>query len=342
MTALRPEKQDTPLAKRKPWIYREQQAPGLAALFAGGQMRTYFFRYWIEDNIWNALNLIGHFGIKLLPMDSCSRLGAIFGPYVVPRFHPVAERRARETIAKLRPDLSPDEQDALFWENCRSQGRLVSEFSAVGRLRRRQERIEAHHLEWVAEAAKAGPVIFVGMHLGNWEIGPIILSRIGLRPYISYTPPHGRAKAWIATRVRRANGLHFLPPGLDGIRPMVKVLKQGGVVSMFCDEGFNGRIRGPLFGRPPNLEGNLALAVRLARMTGATICPWYNIRKDGFRFVATGLPPLRLPPEDKPGARLEADILLLNSLIEPVIREHLDQWYFLDNEIEARAGGAKQ
>lgn len=336
MTDLPPEKPPAPLAKRKAWAYRRPEVPGLSALLGNSQARKAFYRYWIEDNIWNVLNLIGHFGIKLLPMDACSRLGAIFGPFAVRRFHPVAERRARATIANLRPDLSEAEQDALFLENCRNQGRLISEFSALPRLRKHPERMKAHNaewLDWAADAARQGPVIFVSMHLGNWEIGPLILSRIGLRPYISYTPPHGRAKAWIADRVRRGNGLNFLPPGLEGIRPMVKLLKQGGVVSMFCDEGFDGRIRGPLFGRPPNLEGNLALAVRLARMTGAPIYTWYNLRTDDLRFVATGLAPLHLPPEDKPGARLKEDILLLNSMIEPVVLAHLDQWYFLDNEL---------
>ncbi len=336
MTDFPTEKSQAPLAKRKAWTYRIPEAPGLSALFQSRETRQAFARYWIKDNVWNLLNLMGHFGLKLLPMDACSRLGAIFGPFAVRHFHPAAERRARATIAKLRPDLTEAEQDGLFWENCRNQGRLISEFSVLARLRRHPERMKAHNaewLDWATDAARQGPVIFVSMHLGNWEVGPLILSRIGLRPHISYAPPHGRAKAWIAARVRRGNGLYFLPPGLEGIRPMVKLLKQGGVVSMFCDEGFDGRIRGPLFGRPPNLEGNLALAVRLARMSGATICPWYNLRTNDLNFVATGLPLLHLPPEDKPGARLEEDIKLLNAMIEPIILANLDQWYFVDNEL---------
>lgn len=327
------EKARVAMAKRKPWIYRRPETPGLTALFRDGKSRSVFIRYWITDNIWNTFDVIGHFAIKLLPMDLCSRLGAMLGPYAVSRFHPVAERRARATIASLRPDLSPAEQDALFQENSRNQGRLISEFSVIERLRDHSERMELHHPNWIVEAAREGPVIFVGMHLGNWEIGPIILSRAGLHPYISYTPPHGRAKAWIANRVRRNNGLNFLPPGIEGVRPMVRVLKEGGVISMFCDEGFNGRIRGPLFGRPPNLEGNLALAVRLARMTGAPIYPWYSLRTRDLRFKAIGLAPLRFPTASKADHRLEEDIQRLNSVIEPIILAHLDQWYFLDNEL---------
>ena len=320
-------------AKRKAWIYSEEQRPAFADWFAGGDRRKRFVRYWFSDNVWNLLHLAGHFGLKLLPMDACSRFGARLGIYAIPRFHKVAEKRARANIAQLCPHLNGDEKEALFLENCRTQGRLMTEFSVINRLNRHPERIGIHNIEWVIDAAKRGPVIFVGMHLGNWEIGPIILHRVGLVPYINYTPPPGRAKAWIADRVRRKNWLNFLPPGLEGIRPAVRVLKSGGIVSAFCDEGVNGKIRGPLFGRKPHLEGNLAMTIRLARMTGATLCPWYNLRTDSFRFEAYALPPIVLPPEEKNGERLLDDIQLLNDAIEPVIREHLDQWFFLDNAL---------
>lgn len=321
-------------AKRKAWVYQREDAPSLSDFFAGGDRRKRFTRYWFTDNVWNLMHLVGHFGLKVLPMDACSAFGAKLGVFAIPRFHKSAEKRARKTIASLRPDLSPAEQNALFIENCRTQGRLMTEFSVINRLAEHPERIEVHDMDWVIEAAKRGPVIFVGMHLGNWEIGPIVLQRAGLVPYINYTPPPGRAKAWISERVRRKNGLNFLPPGLQGIRPAVSVLKKGGIVSAFCDEGVNGKIRGPLYGRKPHLEGNLAMTVRLARMTGAIICPWYNLRTDNFHFVCRALPPIVLPPEQKSGERLLDDIQLLNDTIEPVIRQHLDQWFFLDNSLQ--------
>eukprot|EP00913_Durusdinium_trenchii_P021320 g20033.t1 len=229
--------------------------------------------------------------------------------------------------------VEPAERETLLRRNWEAQGRIMTEFSAINRLLSHPERITLHDFDRLVGSVRSGPVIIVGMHLGNWEIGPTILHAEGIRPYANYIPPKGRAKAWISARVRRRGGLNFLPPGAEGIRPAVKVLKQGGVISMFCDEGVAGKIRGPLFGRPPHLEGNLAVAVRLARMTGATICPWYNIRGEGLRFDAYFLPPIILPPEDRPGARIAEDIGMLNAAIEPVVLAHLDQWYFLDNAL---------
>ncbi|MGF6172130.1 lysophospholipid acyltransferase family protein [Ensifer sp. 4252] len=321
------------IAKRKAWTFASEGPPSFADALSGREGFNAFWRYWVTDNLWNLAHLTGHFGMKLLPMDACSDLGAALGLFAMPRFHKVASRRARETISALRPDLNEAELEALFRENCRAQGRLMTEFSVVNRLQNNRDRLTLHGLEIIGEAAKAGPVIIVGMHLGNWEVGPTVLQSINVHPHAFYLPPKGRAKAWIAERVRSKAGLRFLPPGAEGIRPAIKILKSGGVVSTFCDEGFGGFIRGPFFDRKPHLEGNLAIAIRLARMTGATICPWYNLRTKGFRFECRALPPIKLPPEERPGARQLDDILMLNNALEPVIRANLDQWYFLDNSL---------
>jgi KDO2-lipid IV(A) lauroyltransferase len=328
-----PEAPKEPLRKRKAWVFSRREAPTLASLLEGAEARRKFWRYWVKDNFVNGIDLAVHFGLKLMPMDTASNFGAWLGPFALPRFHKTAIKRGRATLARLLPDKSQAERDALLYRNWQAQGRLMTEFSAINRLRQNMERIQVHDLDNLTDAKQAGPVVLVGMHLGNWEIGSLILNTAGIQPNINYTPPSGRAKAWISARVRRKAGVAFMPPGSQGTRASVKVLKDGGLVSMFCDEGVAGKIRGPLFGRPPHQEGNLAVAVRLARMTGAKICPWYNLRGDGFRFDAYFLPPIELPPEDKPGARLAEDILMLNAVIEPVISAHLDQWYFLDNSL---------
>lgn len=328
-----PPREASNLSRRKAWFFTSGDRPGFSAFRAGGSERERFLRYWVRDNLWNMAHLLGHYSLKLLPMDKVSTLGAALGRFAMPRFHKVAEHRARETVRKLRPDLSEAEREDLVIENQKSQGRIMTEFSVVNRIAEHPDRLQYHGLEIIDEAVRAGPTIIVGLHLGNWEVGPVILKKINVSPHIFYVPPVERAKAWIAERVRTKAGVQFLPPGFQGVRPAVKILRQGGVVSAFCDEGFQGVIRGPFFGRPPHMEGNIALIIRLARMTGATICPWYNIRTDGFRFEARALDPIRLPPEEKSGERFVEDMLLLNATIEPVVLAHLDQWYFLDSAL---------
>jgi KDO2-lipid IV(A) lauroyltransferase len=322
------------LTKRKAWRYVEGEAPPLASLFAGGLAGRQARRYWVKDNIVNGIDLAVHFALRLVPMDACSNAGAWIGRFAIPRFHKVAVRRGKATLSRILPEQPEAERQALLERNWEAQGRLMTEFSALARLDAATDRITVHDLHHLTDAVARGPVILVGMHLGNWEIGSLILKNAGLRPHINYTPPKGRAKAWISRRIRTRAGVAFLPPGAQGTRLAVKTLRAGEVVSMFCDEGVSGQIRGPLFGRAPHQEGNLAVAVRMARITNATICPWYNLRRDGFRFDCFFLPPLMLPAKDRAGdGDLGEDIARLNAVIEPVIRANLEQWYFLDNAL---------
>jgi len=264
----------------------------------------------------------------------CSALGAHLGLFAMPRWHKGAIKKTRSNLARLLPDTPEGEREALMMRNWANQGRLMTEFSVVMRMaadRRRVERIGTQHL---IDAAGRGPVILVGLHLGNWELITSIVTSHGIIPGISYEPPRGRARRWIAGRVRLQAGSDLLPPGRSGARPMLKRLRDGGVVSIFCDEGFKGKIRGPFLGRAPHLDGNLALVARLARHTHASICPVYTIRSgDSARFQFHALPPIKLPEGKASDAQIIADVLLLNSVIEPIVRANLDQWYFLDNAL---------
>lgn len=316
--------------KRSAWIYRAPAAPPLTDLFKDGDRRKAAFRYHVTGNIKNLLDLAVHFGLKAVPASICSAAGARLGTFVIPRWHMSSVKKTQKNLMRLLPDATEEERDRVLKRSWQNQGRIMTEFSIIGRLARRATWHDLHHF---TEAYQKGPVIVVCMHLGNWEIFAPKLVELGLSPSANYTPPAGRARAWIARRVRLKIGYGLLPPGKDGIRPALNILKEGGAISVFCDEGFAGKIRGPFFGRPPHLEGNLAVVARLARMTGATICPCYAVRRSGTSLDGFALPPVILPPENKPAERLMDDVLLLNSVIEPVIRAHLDQWYFLDNAL---------
>ena len=90
----------------------------------------------------------------------------------------------------------------------------------------------------------------------------------------------------------------------------------------------------PLFDRSPHLNGNLAIAVRLSRLSGARLVTLHARRLPGVQFEIHLGSPITLEPETVPGERLLDDVALLNTAIEPIIRANLDQWYFLDNRLE--------
>ncbi|WEZ83853.1 lysophospholipid acyltransferase family protein [Rhizobium sp. 32-5/1] len=322
------------IAKRKAWVVpKHPPRPGLRALFGGPAGRAAFKHYWFKEGPGNALDISFYFALKLLPLDVCSDFGSWVGRFAIPRWFKTQERRVRENLRRLRPDLDDDARDALFMANCDAQGRLLTEYSIVSRIAATPGRIVRHNTDQILNAVSQGPVILACLHLGNWEVmGPELVS-MGVVPRVNYAPPPRRGRAWIVDRVRQQGGVQLLPPGHSSMRPAVKELKAGGVLLQFCDEGFRGKLRGPLFGRKPHLEGNLAVIARLARMTGARICPIYTLRTHKANFTFHCETPFTLPPDDGTGDRLLEDIKLINSVIEPIVHANLEQWYFLDNEI---------
>ncbi len=113
------------------------------------------------------------------------------------------------------------------------------------------------------------------------------------------------------------------------MRPAIRALVAGKHLGVFGDESPHGRVRAPFFGRPTDIGGNLANIVRFARRTGSVILPGYVLRLRKARFQGVLLPPIVLEDEAMPGARLLEDVERLNGIIEPIIRAHADQWYYL-------------
>jgi hypothetical protein len=72
------------------------------------------------------------------------------------------------------------------------------------------------------------------------------------------------------------------------------------------------------------------VAVRLARKAKAPIALFHCVRYDGCRFRVKFGPVLRLSGEEHAKAVVLEDVVRLNDLIEPIVRDHLDQWYWLN------------
>lgn len=317
--------------ERRAWTYAPAPVPDLAAFRAGGAARRAFLRYWTLGIAKEGADLALFFLMKLLPARLCSDLGARLGAFAFPRWHKTAIARTRANLARLMPDATSSERDALMRRNWENQGRLMTEFSVVNRMAGDRRRVTVEGERGIAEAVARGPLILMGAHTGNWELIWPVVSRLGIRAALNYAPPKSPVRHWIARHVRRRAGIDLLPPGRAAVRPALKRLQAGGTVIIFCDEGLQGRIRGPFLGRPPHLEGNLALVARLARLTGAALCPIHVERHGATRFHVRAGSPFHLPETSDPESALLDDVVRLNALIEPIVRAHLDQWYFLDS-----------
>lgn len=316
-------------SKRKAWTYEPPKAPPFADFLAGGDRRRAFLRYWLNENIDNGIDLFFYFAFMLLPATACSALGGWLGQLLAPRFHKAAYARAAANLKMIRPEVSNDELGRLLNAYADSQGRQMAEYSVVPRLARRH--VRKFGTEGMVERCSEGPVIFIAPHISNWEVLWHCLLDMGLAITMNYDPPKRRSRHYIVNRLRKGAGLGILKPGRSFVRPALRILENGGNLLIFCDEGFNGYIRAPFFGKPVHLEGNYALVARMARKTNALIYPLFIVRERGARFALQVLEPFRLPQGEVTNGRDIEDVECLNAAIEPLVREHPEQWYFVDN-----------
>lgn len=322
-----------PKKTRKPYVWTPPEVPGWSDFRAGGARRGAWLRYWRGAGVKDLSDFALHALFRILPIGLCSAIGGALGRFVGPRSHPEAVVRARANLKRIDPTLSDAEVEARIISHFDNAGRVMAEFSILHRLVK-SGRITVENAGPLLRRQAEGPLIIVSCHTGNWEASGALLHTAGINWSAIYTPPRRPAQQLIAERVRSQFGVRMLPPGLPGVRPTIRTLEAGGAVSMFCDEVHDGKVMAPFFDRAPHLDGNLAIALRFARLTGAQVFVGHGVRLNGCRFHVTCSDAVALPSHTDSDATLLDDVIALNAILEPIVRANCGQWYFLDNAFD--------
>ena len=275
------------------------------------------------------LERVLHHAMRCLPIAFVSNLGARLAWLKIRFIDPAVARKARANIRQHFPAMAETEVEQLVWRFVDNVGRLMAEFSIVHRLTS-SERMELVGIE--APRANLGkiPTIALCLHLGNWEVMAAAMQKIGVTIASISEVPENAAHRDIAEVTRSGLNVKVLSPDRIGALQALSILKGNGVLAIFPDEKRDGTMMAPLFGRPPHIKGNLALAAKFARRTGAQLVVVYCERVEDVRFRLHFEEPFFMDPE---GDDALADVAFINSRIEPIILRHLAQWYYLDDPI---------
>lgn len=256
------------------------------------------------------------------PHGMAQGYGSLIARHVAPRLYPAAGQRARENLARLRPDLEVEAALAQMWE-CIARSML--EVPRAIRLfdEGRVQVVGAEHLS-------PRPLIVAALHLGNWEMVGLAMVRAGAPPVAFYQPQPSDYRTRIVVAERIKGGGRLLPLGRDGARPALHALtRDREVLLLFPDENQHGRIAAPSLGRGPRMGGNIENAIRLARIGGAPIvighCERLMAARDGPRFRVTFEAPMAMPRE----VSVSDGVADLDARIEAIILAHLPQWLML-------------
>jgi len=183
-------------------------------------------------------------------------------------------------------------------------------------------------LEIIRTAQQRGcGILFITLHLGNWEHGGLLLSQLGI-PLTILTqaePDDGLTDLRIA--LRRRCGVETLIIGQDSFAfvEVIKRLQEGAALAISLDRPpAKGGVPVELFGRP--FEAPLA-AAELARVSGCALIGVTIVRRRAGYAVKV-LPEFAYDRKalGNREARRELTRQILRAF-EPQIRQDIDQWY---------------
>ena len=170
-------------------------------------------------------------------------------------------------------------------------------------------------------------VLFVVLHVGNWEHGGLLLANMGIKLTVltQAEPEAGLTELRSASRARW--GIDTLIVGRDQFAfvEVIKRLQNGAALALSIDRAAGrGSVLVELFGRPFRAS---KAAAELARASGCAVIGVTIVRRrDGY--VVKVLPEFQYDRRalGNHEARRELTGQIMRAF-EPDIREHVDQWY---------------
>lgn len=244
-------------------------------------------------------------------------------------------REARVAAVNLRlcfPDQNEAQQQALLQQTLAQTGRTATELCwlwtrAASTVNPRIEVVAGEALFLDAIAAGKG-VLIAAPHLGAWEALNLYLSRTA-PVAILYRPPR---QPWVEVLINRCRGRFGAEPvraEANGVRTLLKRLKDGGVVGILPDQQpkvGEGEFA-PFFGHPAL---TMSLFPKLAQRTGARVLfAWVERLPAGAGFAVRFFD--RGPIHDT---------ATLNGAIESLARQAPEQYQWTYKRFGIQADGA--
>lgn len=236
---------------------------------------------------------------------------------------PVAkyDRRIRDNLAYVRPELSADEVAAHVHEVPRNVGRTLSELFSPEDIARvaKDTPLSGEGLAAIEAAQAEGrPSILVSGHYGNYDIIRSALIQRGLDVGGFYRPMNNPYFNEIYVRTISKIGTPLFPRGREGMAKMVRFLKGGGTLAILIDQRMGNGVEATFFGKRAYTATSVA---DLAIKYDAVVVPCYATRTgDGFEAVFEA--PIA---HGTPMQMIQA----LNDSLEAQVRQHSTQWFWI-------------
>ncbi|MEP7131727.1 MAG: lysophospholipid acyltransferase family protein [Acidobacteriota bacterium] len=179
----------------------------------------------------------------------------------------------------------------------------------------------------VAGRAAGKGVLLLTAHVGNWEVGGLMLAEVKQPIHVVLVPDIFPGVEKERRRLHNRAGVTEIPidRSFGPTLAVLRALEQNAIVAMQGDRDFNNTgISVPFFGRDAFFPRG---PFRVAMATGATVLPAFILRTDDGRYraiIEEPLPIVRGPDRD---ASLRENLARYVAILERYIRAHPEQWY---------------
>lgn len=180
---------------------------------------------------------------------------------------------ALKNIQVVYPALSADEQKVLLHKALLELGKTITELGPMWCWTGPQilpliKEIKGQELLDAAINNQKG-VIFLGPHIGSWELNAAYLSSRYPSTFL-YRPPNVSSVDSFMKQARSRFGGKLVPTDLRGVRTLIKALKNNEVTGILPDQdpGESGGVYAPFFGRPAR---SMTLVSKLVQKTDCAV-----------------------------------------------------------------------
>ncbi len=265
--------------------------------------------------------------VRALPLDTATRWSAKTWAFIAPKTR--RHKRALANLEKAFPEKTPEEREAIaraMWANL---GRVMVETMRLDEILDQPERVEVespHILE--RYHGRLGPMICASMHMGNWELAMLPLTRAEAKPAAVYRLVDN---PYVDLYLRSQRGKLY-PGGLfargkaaghNTARIIGTYIRKGGRLGFMADLYDRRGIEVPFFGHPARSS---AVPAMLARRLGTRLWVGRCIRIGTGSNFKVAIKELKVPRTGDAEADIVWIVARMQEQFETWIREHPEQW----------------
>ncbi len=246
--------------------------------------------------------------------------------------------RDRNTVKKnllaMFPQKSGKEINTISRKMFENFGKYLVDFFKFSKLDQEyiKKNIKIENIHYFNEALARGKgVIVLTAHLGNWELGGVVVALLGYPFWVVALPHKNKKVDEFFNNQRQSKGIHVIPFG-KAARQCLSLLKENKMIALVGDRDFSEKgLVLDFFGRKTHFPlGPAAFAIK----TGAVIVPGFMFRNPDDSFTLRIEQPIEFNLQTaNPGVEelndknMQSVIEQYIKIFEKYIKDYPDQWY---------------